>query len=122
MKPPLPFIALAFALLLSGCSTYSHRHPSMETSIEASKSTDCRIISATYGSGSHFADVTNRVNDLLRQTNTHFWAKPKWLGVDPAPGWNKALVIVYEHKGRRRIFTTGEGGTVSIARLLKNKA
>jgi len=69
-----------------------------------------------------FAEVTSRVNDLLRLPNTHFWAKPHWLGVDPTPGWNKALVIVYEHKGRRRIFTVGEGATVSIALLIENSA
>ena len=57
------------------------------------------VISAVYGSGDKFADVTYRVNDLLRDPETVFWARPQWLGADPTPGWNKALVIVYEHDG-----------------------
>lgn len=83
------------------------------------------VISAVYGSGDKFADVTYRVNDLLRDPETVFWARPQWLGADPTPGWNKALVIVYEHDGRRKVFTTGEGGEVSVERLLgktKSKA
>jgi hypothetical protein len=121
---PLPLCAgLACVLLFAGCatSTAAHRHPPHEADIRPSPASQVLIISATYGSGKKFADVTERVNDLLRQPNAHFWAKPKWLGADPTPGWNKALVIVYEVKGRRRTFTAGEGGTVSIARLLKNK-
>ena len=54
---------------------------------------------------------------MLREPQAYFWAKPEWLQADPTPGWNKALVIVYELDGRRRIFTAGEGGTVSVARL-----
>ena len=50
--------------------------------------------------------------------DVEFAAHPKWLGADPTPGWNKALVIVYEVKGRRHIFTTGEGGKVSVYSLL----
>jgi hypothetical protein len=35
-------------------------------------------------------------------------------------GWDKALVITYQVEGKRRIFSTGEGGTVSAEILLKN--
>ena len=75
------------------------------------------IISATYGSGTHYADVTTRVNYWLRQPDAEFYARPEWLKADPTPGWNKALVIVYECKGQRHIFTTGEGGKVNMAEL-----
>lgn len=80
------------------------------------------VISAVYGSGQRFTDVTYRVNDLLRDPEIVFWAKPRWLGADPTPGWNKVLVIVYERDGRRQTFSTGEGGAVSVARLLKHDA
>jgi hypothetical protein len=79
---------------------------------------DLLIISATYGSGTHYSDVTCRVNDLLRQPEAEFFARPEWLSADPTPGWNKALVIVYEVKGRRHTFATGEGGKVSASLLL----
>jgi hypothetical protein len=77
------------------------------------------VISAAYGSGTSFADVTYRVNDLLHQPSVEFFARPEWLNADPTPGWNKALVIVYEFKGRRHIFTTGEGGKVSVEQLIE---
>ena len=45
-------------------------------------------------SGTQFADVTYRVNDLIHQPLVEFFARPEWLKADPTPGWNKALVIV----------------------------
>ena len=59
------------------------------------------------------------VDDLLHQPSVEFFARPGWLQVDPTPGWNKALVIVYEYNGRRRIFTTGEGGRVNANLLIQ---
>ena len=53
----------------------------------------------------------------LRQPDGEFFARPEWLKVDPTPGWNKALVIVYDCKGHRHIFTAGEGGKVNLAEL-----
>jgi hypothetical protein len=76
------------------------------------------VVSAVYGSGDRFSDVTGRVKDLLGEPGAAFVAKPSWLGADPTPGWNKALVIVYEHAGKRQIFSTGEGGAVSAALMV----
>jgi len=78
-----------------------------------------KLISAVYGSGTSFADVTDRVKSLLDEPDACFYANPPWLGADPTPGWNKALVIVYEVKGQRRTFTAGENGEVSAALLMK---
>ena len=105
--------------MLAGCATPTqpiavHRLPPMAPSPAA----DLLVIAATYGSGTHYADVTYRVNDLLRQPGAEFFARPEWLSADPTPGWNKALVIVYEAKGHRHTFTAGEGGRVSAALLL----
>lgn len=77
-----------------------------------------RIISAVYGENTNFADVSIRVSDLVHQT-AGFNAQPSWLKADPWPGWNKTLVIVYEVRGRRHIFTTSEGGEVSRTILLE---
>jgi hypothetical protein len=112
-------LIIAASLLAAGCATShnisSPHHPPLEAATPAA---DLLIISATYGSGSNFSDVTYRVNDLLRQPDVEFTARPQWLGADPTPGWNKALVIVYEFKGQRHTFTTGEGGKVSVSVLL----
>lgn len=78
------------------------------------------VVSAVYGSGDKFSDVTDRVKSFMREPGTAFTAQPHWLGADPTPGWNKALVIVYELAGKRHIFSTGEGGAVSAERLVKH--
>jgi hypothetical protein len=82
------------------------------------KSTGLLIVSAIYGSGGNFTDVTDRVNTLLHQSDAEFYANPEWLHDDPTPGWNKELVIVYKYQGQRHIFKAGEGAKVSVADLL----
>ena len=76
------------------------------------------LISAVYGSGTNFVDVTYRVDAMVHQPSVTFYARPEWLGTDPTPGWNKELVIVYELNGRRHIFMAGEGGKVSADELI----
>ncbi|HEV2692814.1 MAG TPA: hypothetical protein VG347_07940 [Verrucomicrobiae bacterium] len=111
-------LLLAASLIVAGCASKpvaDHHHlPTMA----ATPAADLLIISATFGSGTNFADVTCRVNDLLRQPDAEFFARPEWLSADPAPGWNKTLVIVYEVSGHRHIFACGEGGKVSASVLL----
>ena len=75
------------------------------------------VVSATYGSGQQFADVTVRARDVLTHPESDFYAHPNWLGADPTPGWNKQLIVTYEYKGQRHIFTTGEGGKVNTEML-----
>lgn len=132
MKTPLRLV-FGFGLLaltLTGCVTSPRavEAPALQArpttahmaEIKPTKAAGLIVISAVYGSGTRYADVTQRVNDLLRDPLAYFWAKPEWLLADPTPGWNKALVVVYELDGRRQIFSTGEGGTVSVGRLLEN--
>lgn len=75
-----------------------------------------QIVSATYGSGVSFSDVTDETIKLLNQ-QPRFYASPDWLRADPTPGWNKALVIIFKQKERRYIFSCGEGGQVDIPLL-----
>ena len=103
MKYHALIIVSFLALLLAGCSK-SERDP--------------QIISAVYGGSTNFADVSIRVRDLVHQTGG-FNAQPTWLQTDPMPGWNKTLVIIYEVKGRRHIFATPEGASVSADVLLE---
>lgn len=117
----LPLLAIsACVLIVGGCTT--PRHPVAKPgrpAPTASAAANVLIISAVYGSGAKFDDVTYRVNDLVHQPEVEFFARPEWLVADPTPGWNKALVIVYEFKGQRRTFTTGEGGRVSAEILIE---
>lgn len=120
MKIPCIAILASLGLLLAGCAS-SQTHPPRAAKLPTaapSPAESLLVISATYGSGVNFADVTFRVNDLLRQPGTVFYARPEWLLADPTPGWNKALVIVYELNGRRHLYATGEGGAVSAEELI----
>ena len=85
---------------------------------DTAQAPDFLIVSAVYGSGEHFSDVTDRVIELLRTPNAEFNAKPAALHKDPVPGWNKELVIIYKTGDQRHIFKTGEGGKVTLATLL----
>lgn len=75
------------------------------------------IISAAFGSGTHYSDVTDRVNDLLKPPGAEFPVNPGSLQTDPTPGTWKNLVIIYEFRGKRHIFTTDEAGKVSVVIL-----
>jgi hypothetical protein len=109
-------------LLANGCATAPAKSTATPPPLaKPSPVSGLLIISAVYGSGVHFADVTARVSELLYQPGVEFFARPEWLNADPTPGWNKALVIVFEYRGQRRIFTSGEGGKVSLQDLLNEK-
>ena len=77
------------------------------------------ILAASYSFGSQYVDVTKRVRDLLRAGKS-FQANPPCLLADPKPGWNKALVIFCKVRGKRAIFSVGEGEEISRELLLKN--
>jgi hypothetical protein len=111
-------IGISIAIVAGCAAPPSHGPKPLPPAATSSPSANLLIISAVYGSGTNFADVTYRVDDLLHQPSVEFFARPEWLHADPTPGWNKALVITYEIKGRRRIFTTGEGGQVGLEQLM----
>lgn len=110
------------AVLMMGCAAPSNSTPSASRPAAAlpSPSAELLVISAVYGSGTSYADVTYRVNELVHQPGVEFFARPEWLQADPTPGWNKVLVIVYEHRKQRSIFSCGEGGRVNAAILIEN--
>lgn len=116
----LTLIAIGITLaLFAGCASPSRDHGTHPPAAGSNSSADVLIVSAVYGSGAKFADVTSRVDELLRQPKVEFFARPEWLNADPTPGWNKALVIVYDYRGERHTFSTGEGGGVSLDRLIR---
>jgi len=121
-RMPKLFLILVLAAVLAGNGCATARRTSAQhvpPAAASSRSADLWLISATYGSGTNFSDVTDRVNDLIHQPGVEFFARPEWLHADPTPGWNKALVVVYEFKGHRNVFSTGEGGRVSVESLIQ---
>jgi hypothetical protein len=107
------------SVLVAGCASTPQTSRSSAPAAASTASVNVLMVSAVYDSGTSFVDVTSRVDDLLHQSSVEFFARPEWLHADPTPGWNKALVIVYEFKGRRHTFTSGEGGRVSLEQLIE---
>ena len=119
MKATCLLLAGMFFLAVGCATSQPARDHAVPAQVAASPSSELLIISAVYESGSDVADVTDRVNDLLHQPGVEFFTRPEWLHADPKPGWNKALVIVYEYKGRRHLFVAGEGDRVTAGLLIK---
>src|SRR6476660_3804284 len=57
------------------------------------KKASLSVVSAVYGSGDRFCDVTDRVKAILDEPGAQFTAKPYWLGVEPISGASVSLVI-----------------------------
>jgi hypothetical protein len=56
----------------------------------------------------------------LLQLHTGFLVQPDYLQADPFPYYHKALVIVYDVKGRRHLFTAFENDPVSATIILQS--
>ncbi len=101
----IPILTVMFLLSVPGCSR-----------------SNVTIISAVYGSGTNYVDVSNQVYKMIN-LQMNFQARPEFLLVDPTPYHNKALVIDYEAGGRRHIFTALASDDDYInARVLLNSA
>jgi len=60
------------------------------------------ILSASYGTGGKYADVTARVKLYVEEKKETFWANGDTMKVDPNPGWNKNLRVKYLKDGVKR--------------------
>ncbi len=107
----LPIVTALAALLFTSCSK-------SETKGKTESGSQMEVISAVYGEYTNFADVSFRVKDLLH-LDTGFQVQPGFLQADPFPYYHKALVIVYDVKGQRHIFTAYENETVTAGELLE---
>jgi hypothetical protein len=114
MKSFFSIAVIASLLLLTGCASA----PPPNLSGAGPHVGELTIISAVYGSGSHFADVTERVQKRLHADNSEFYANPEWLKADPIPGWNKELVITYKYAGQRETYNAGENTRITYKILL----
>jgi hypothetical protein len=80
-----------------------------------------KIISAVWGSGGHFVDVTEQVVAILKSPHNVYKANRDWLKVDPTPHWKKCLVTVYELDGVRCILNTYDNSEISV-KILRDSA
>jgi hypothetical protein len=81
-----------------------------------------KVVSAYFGTGDGFADVTARVAELIRTEPAGFATTEDELQADPTPGLRKEFMVVYEYGGQRRVFTTHDGGMCSRDLLVQNPA
>jgi hypothetical protein len=75
---------------------------------------DLRIISARYGSGSNFRDVTGRLQGMVSNGTLRVRVDNDGMGGDPAPNQKKDLHMQYLYQGRQRSITVREGNYVQI--------
>ncbi len=78
------------------------------------------LVSAYFGLGGHFADVTPLVANLFSQPAGAFAINPDTFKTDPAPGMLKFLLITYTLDGVRQHFTAGENSQLSRETLLED--
>lgn len=73
-----------------------------------------KILSASYGTGGKFADVTARVKHYVEDKKETFWANKDTLKSDPNPGWNKSITVKYMKDGVKRERRWGKGEPLRI--------
>ena len=81
---------------------------------------DLMIISAKYGMGKDFTDVTAKVIDLLNANTGAFTADEKTLRANPLPGKDKNLIVSYFLAGTNYVFIVSRTNQVSSALLMEN--
>ena len=72
------------------------------------------IVNAVYGAGSRQRDVTDFLQSLTRDGRLDIYVNQAGLGIDPAPGVRKSLVITYMAGGRQQQLRVEEGGRLTL--------
>jgi hypothetical protein len=75
---------------------------------------DLRIISARYGAGSRFMDVTGRLQGMVNNGTLRVVVNNDTMGGDPAQNQQKQLHMQYLYQGRQRNITVREKNYVQI--------
>jgi hypothetical protein len=113
----LSLLLLIATLALAGCVTSSTPPPD---TVNERSVRDVYVRSAQFGSGTHIADVTDRVAELLKREPGGFWARADWLRVDPLPGKAKSLLIDYDYKGKPFRISIVSPNKISYDLLVEN--
>ncbi len=73
-----------------------------------------RIVQASYGAGNRRRDVTNRLQNMVRNNRLTVLVNNSTMGGDPAFNQPKNLQVTYEYQGQRRNTNMGEGGRLTL--------
>ena len=75
---------------------------------------DLRIISARYGAGNRWIDVTDALQHLVNNDRLNAKVNDTNMGGNPAEGQDKELLFTWEYQGRRRETRLREGEYINI--------
>ena len=75
---------------------------------------DLRIVSATYGVPGRNRDVTRQLRGQLRNGRLNMRVDNESIGMDPAVGAEKELVVSWEHRGQQRESRFREGQQINL--------
>jgi hypothetical protein len=77
--------------------------------------TGLQVVKAEYGYTGNFTDVTNAVQNYIKDGSIHLTVNPKSMGIpDPNPNKQKSLQLEYTLNGSENVQTYTDGQTVSI--------
>jgi hypothetical protein len=77
-------------------------------------SRDLRIISALYGAGDRWIDITGTLQNLVADNRLNVKVNNTNLGADPAVGLHKELQLTWEYQGQRHESRLREGDYINI--------
>ena len=80
--------------------TWLEPEASVELNLPGGGGYGLRITSATWGLGSRQQDVTNRLQNMVRNNRLSVGVSPKTMGGDPVVGATKKLTVYYNWNGR----------------------
>jgi tRNA A-37 threonylcarbamoyl transferase component Bud32 len=103
-----------------GVTNFISEAPASPATTSGASASDLTIRSVEFGLGTHVADVTARVEDLLRHQPDGFVINAQSLGTDPKPGRGKVLTIDYDYQGQAYTLIIPGGQNVSFQTLLEN--
>jgi hypothetical protein len=73
-----------------------------------------QIISAKWGSGSRFQNVTQQLQGMVNNNRLSVKVSPQSMGGDPTPGASKKVIVDYRYQGRQQTVTRVEGEMLNL--------
>jgi hypothetical protein len=73
-----------------------------------------QIISARWGSGSRYVNVTQRLQDMVNSNGLSVKVTPQNMAGDTTPGASKKIIVEYRYQGRQQTVTRVEGEMLNL--------
>jgi hypothetical protein len=103
-----------------GATNFISEAPASPATTSGDSASDLIIRSVEFGLGTHVADVTERVKELLSRQPEGFIINAQSLGTDPKPGRGKVLTIDFDYQGQAHALVIPAGENLSYQTLVEN--